>query len=129
MRKSIKVKPKKRGRPATGKDPLVGVRMPAELRQQIEGWAASQEEALSLSSAIRQLVEHGLRWSEGLRSASSSRKQRKRAASDAVATAAAEKQIDKAQAHEKPRTGRGNRKKALTEIPADLLGGKRKTAR
>jgi hypothetical protein len=61
MAKSIQVKPKKRrGRPATGKDPFVGIRLPASLIAEIESWAASQEVA-SRSQAIRRLVEIGLK--------------------------------------------------------------------
>jgi Arc/MetJ-type ribon-helix-helix transcriptional regulator len=57
--KSIKVHPKKRrGRPATGKDPLVSARLPQTLINQIEDWAATNE--ASRSEAIRQLVELGL---------------------------------------------------------------------
>jgi Arc/MetJ-type ribon-helix-helix transcriptional regulator len=59
MAKSIKVHPKKRrGRPATGKDPLVSARLPQTLIDQVEHWAASNE--ASRSEAIRRLVELGL---------------------------------------------------------------------
>lgn len=59
MKKSIKVTPKKtRGRPATGKDPHVTARMPAELINQVEAWATSR--GLGRSQAIRRLVEIGL---------------------------------------------------------------------
>jgi Arc/MetJ-type ribon-helix-helix transcriptional regulator len=57
--KSIKVHPKKRrGRPATGKDPLVSARLPQALIDQIEQWSASAE--VTRSEAIRRLVELGL---------------------------------------------------------------------
>jgi hypothetical protein len=60
MAKSIKVHPKKRrGRPATGKDPLVSARLPAAVIDQIEVWSAANE--VSRSEAIRRLVELGLR--------------------------------------------------------------------
>jgi hypothetical protein len=59
MAKSIKVHPKKRrGRPATGKDPLVSARLPQPLIDQIEKWSASTE--VTRSEAIRRLVELGL---------------------------------------------------------------------
>jgi hypothetical protein len=61
MAKAIPVKQKKRGRPATGHDPLVGVRMAPELRERVEGWAKSQDDGPSLSEAVRRLVERGLR--------------------------------------------------------------------
>ena len=58
MAKSIKVRPKKRGRPATGKDPLYGVRISDGLMAEIEAWA--KPEYLSRSEAFRRLVELGL---------------------------------------------------------------------
>jgi hypothetical protein len=61
MKKSIKDNPKKsRGRPATGKAPLVGVRMTEDLQQAIRGWAAKQTDKPALATAIRRLVELGL---------------------------------------------------------------------
>jgi len=60
MKKSIKVQPKKRrGRPATGKDPLLTVRAPDAIIQAIEDWAAKNE--ITRSEAVRRLVELGLR--------------------------------------------------------------------
>jgi Arc/MetJ-type ribon-helix-helix transcriptional regulator len=58
MAKSITVQPKKRGRPATGKDPLVGARFPQDLIDAIDAWAAKND--ASRSEAIRRLVELGL---------------------------------------------------------------------
>ena len=55
---SIKDKPKKRGRPATGKDPLVGVRMSPELTKAVDAWA--KKNAHTRASAIRYFVEVGL---------------------------------------------------------------------
>lgn len=57
MAKSIAVKPK-RGRPATGKDPLVGVRIPPDLISRIDQWSTSN--GTSRSEAIRRLVEKAL---------------------------------------------------------------------
>jgi hypothetical protein len=51
---------KKRGRPATGRDPLIALRMPPEERQAVETWNAKQPDKLSLSKAVRALVKHGL---------------------------------------------------------------------
>jgi Ribbon-helix-helix protein, copG family len=60
MKKSIKVTPKKkRGRPATGRDPHVTSRMPQLLIDQVERWAAAND--TSRSEAIRRLVELGLK--------------------------------------------------------------------
>ena len=59
MKGSIKVKPKKRGRPATGKDPLLTTRAPRETISAIEDWAERNE--ITRSEAIRRLVELGLK--------------------------------------------------------------------
>jgi hypothetical protein len=59
MAKSIKVNQKKRGRPATGRDPVSAVRLPVELTSSVDAWAAKNE--VSRSEAIRRLVELGLK--------------------------------------------------------------------
>jgi Ribbon-helix-helix protein, copG family len=62
MIKSIRVIPKKkrrRGRPATGRDPVTTMRLPDELRVSIDHWAA--ENKMSRSEAIRALIEQGLK--------------------------------------------------------------------
>lgn len=51
---------KKRGRPATGRDPIVGLRVPAETRARIEKWAMRQADEPTLSEAIRRLIEIAL---------------------------------------------------------------------
>jgi len=61
MKKSIKVMPKKRGRPATGKDPQVVIRMPATMRSAIVKWGATQPDKPLFSEATRRLVEIGLK--------------------------------------------------------------------
>jgi hypothetical protein len=61
MRKSTeKVIPKKSGRPATGRDPVMSLRMPPEVRAKVESWKNAQNEKLSLSKAIIRLVMRGL---------------------------------------------------------------------
>jgi hypothetical protein len=59
MAKSITVKRKKVGRPATGTDPLFGVRISDELMGRIQKWAAAND--ITRSEAIRRLVEIGLK--------------------------------------------------------------------
>ena len=59
MPKSIRVIPKKRGRPATGKDPLYGVRIPDALMASIKRWAKANGSP-SRSDAMRQLLERAL---------------------------------------------------------------------
>ncbi|WP_110094081.1 ribbon-helix-helix protein, CopG family [Novacetimonas maltaceti] len=58
MTQSIKVHQKKRGRPPTGRDPLVSARLPEPDVKAIEGWASSQD--LTRSEAIRRLIQLGL---------------------------------------------------------------------
>jgi hypothetical protein len=57
--RSISVKRKKAGRPATGTEPLYGVRIADALMRQIMDWAKVQ--GASRSEAIRRLVELGLK--------------------------------------------------------------------
>jgi hypothetical protein len=60
MKKSIKVTPKKkRGRPATGRDPHVTSRMPSGLLAEVEAWATAND--TTRSAAFRRLVELGLK--------------------------------------------------------------------
>lgn len=62
MPKSIRVIPKKKrgpGRPATGRDPVMAMRLPNELRAAIDRWAT--EKGMSRSEAIRTLIEQGLK--------------------------------------------------------------------
>src|SRR5450631_900172 len=58
MAKSIPVKRKKAGRPATGTEPLYGLRIADPLMKQIMDWAKAQ--GATRSDAIRRLVELGL---------------------------------------------------------------------
>src|ERR1700732_2839576 len=60
MTKSIIAKHKKRGRPATGKTPMIGVRASPALRRAIETWAKRQGARRVRSEAVRRLVELGL---------------------------------------------------------------------
>jgi len=55
------LKPRKLGRPATGKDPHMTARFPARLVATVENWAEQNE--MSRSEAIRRLVEMGLDFS------------------------------------------------------------------
>ena len=62
MAKSTKnVVRKKRGRPATGQDPVTAIRLSADLRASVDAWAARQDDAPGRSEAIRRLVERGLK--------------------------------------------------------------------
>jgi hypothetical protein len=59
MTKSITDNPKPRGRPATGKDPLLAARFPKDKMALIDAWAKSND--TTRSEAIRRLVELGLK--------------------------------------------------------------------
>src|SRR3979490_1170272 len=59
MAKSITVKRKKVGRPATGTEPLYGVRISDELMGQIQKWG--RENSATRSEAIRRLADLGLK--------------------------------------------------------------------
>jgi Arc/MetJ-type ribon-helix-helix transcriptional regulator len=59
MVESTAVKPKKRGRPATGRDPFIGIRLPREMITQIDEWS-KRSGTETRSEAIRRLVELGL---------------------------------------------------------------------
>ena len=56
-----KVIPKKRGRPATGKDPILTLRAPPALTAEVEAWARRQPDRPSRSEALRRLVEIALK--------------------------------------------------------------------
>jgi len=59
-RSTEKVIPKKRGRPATGRDPVLALRLPLAVRSDIEKWAKQQNDKPSRSEAIRRLIEFAL---------------------------------------------------------------------
>lgn len=52
---------KRRGRPATGNDPVRAFRMSDEFMVRIDAWSADQEDRPSRAEAIRRLVELGLK--------------------------------------------------------------------
>jgi len=60
MAKSIHVIHKKRGRPATGHDPVLTLRLPSATRIAVENWAKLQKDKPSRSEAIRRLIEIAL---------------------------------------------------------------------
>src|SRR5262245_15078148 len=55
-----KALPKKRGRPASGKDPVTAIRLAEEMRTRLDDWCRKQDDLPSRSEAIRRLVELGL---------------------------------------------------------------------
>jgi hypothetical protein len=60
MNKSTTVKPKRGRPPSGGRDPFVGIRLPASLIEQIGLWS-EKHEAATRSEAVRRLIELGLK--------------------------------------------------------------------
>jgi Ribbon-helix-helix protein, copG family len=63
--RSISAKPKKRGRgrPATGRDPMIGLRLPKDDIARLDKWAKAN--GCTRSEAIRALIERGMQPSSG----------------------------------------------------------------
>jgi hypothetical protein len=53
---------RKRGRPATGRDPVTAIRLSTGMRKKVDAWAAGQTDKPSRSEAIRRLVGLGLEY-------------------------------------------------------------------
>ncbi len=68
----------RRGRAATGRDPMMGFRAAPALRAAIVKWAESQQDLPSLSEATRRLVELGLTANAGGRRSGEGQKLRAR---------------------------------------------------
>jgi hypothetical protein len=52
---------KKGGRPATGHDPMVGLRMSKAKRVAVKKWASTQHDKPNFSEAVRRLIDIGLK--------------------------------------------------------------------
>jgi hypothetical protein len=113
MKKSIKVdQKKKRGRHATGRDPMVSSRIPAATISAIDKWAAHNE--TTRSDAIRRLVELGLKVKTPARPAVSKPGRKLRA--QELATKAIEKIIHPSA----PPEERAQRRRRLTKGPSEF---------
>lgn len=108
MKKSINDNQKRRGRPATGTDPLVGVRMSENFQTTIKDWASKQPDMPSMAEAIRRLVEIGLQASAPAKKSSAG--QRARAAE------LADDHIDESLGKAHPKAG--NAKRRLVDGPS-----------
>ena len=113
MAKSIKVKPKTRGRPATGKNPLMGFRASPDVRGSVVRWAETEPDKPSLSEAIRRLVELGLTVKTPARAAG---KPGRKLRAQELATNAIEKIIDPSA----PAEERAERRQRLTKGPEEF---------
>jgi hypothetical protein len=58
---------KKRGRPATGQDPHISLRLPVETIAAAEAWAAQQPDKPTRSEALRRLIDLGMRTASSRR--------------------------------------------------------------
>ena len=103
---------KKRGRPATGRDPVTAIRLPEDLRVRVEAWAARLGDTPSRSEAIRRLVEIGL----------ASVRTPKRADKKSAAKAAglAGEMVDYLSDHSIPADIREKRKRRLLKGPSEF---------
>ena len=58
--KSVKHPPKpKLGRPATGRDPLISMRLPRDMLDAVNKWA--HQHGMPRSVAVRRMIERGLK--------------------------------------------------------------------
>jgi hypothetical protein len=62
---NVNIKRRRPGRPATGVDPAVAVRLPKEILAQVVQWATDND--TTRSYAIRELIEFGLASKEATR--------------------------------------------------------------
>jgi hypothetical protein len=113
MKKSINDNQKRRGRPATGTAPLVGVRMTLEFQEPIRAWAKAQEDCPSMAEAIRRLVKIGLRVNAPARAARSTPNKLR---AQELAAKVIEKLADPAAAPEE----RDQRRRRLTKGPTEF---------
>jgi hypothetical protein len=110
---SIKAKPKKgRGRPATGRDPMMGFRAAPVLRASIVRWAEDQPDMPTLSEATRRLVELGLTIKMNIKQRPAGRADR----SKELAAKTIEKMIDPSVSPE----DRTQRRRRLTKGPLEF---------
>jgi hypothetical protein len=107
-----KTKKKKRGRPATGRDPVTAIRLPEDLRVRVEAWAARQRDTPSRSEANRRLFEIGL---AGMRTAKPGNKK-----SAAKAAGMAGEMVDYLSDQSAPADVREKRKRRLLTGPSEF---------
>ena len=113
MKKAITVHQKRRGRPATGRDPAVTIRLPEAVLAKVEHWAMAQEDQPPRSQAIRRLVELGLSKTPAAKPQASTSKQ-----SAARAAELAAKVIEKKIPSDTPAEEKAARKRKLIQGPS-----------
>jgi hypothetical protein len=112
MTKSIKVHQKKRGRPATGRDPAVTIRIPNGLLDAVEAWAAGQDDTPARSPAIVRLVELALTTKTKAKQPSAARADRAKELASRV--------IEKMGDPTAPAEERAQRRRRLTKGPSEF---------
>ena len=116
MKNVTKRSTKKRGRPATGSDPVTAIRLSDDLRTRVDQWAGMQGDKPSRSEALRRLVEAGLTVPQ-----LSSRKKRARAEGASFAEKAAADRINRVQRGKgQSDATKAQRQEKLTQIPAEF---------
>ena len=103
---------KKRGRPATGQDPVTAIRLSKNLRSSVDSWTRQQADKPSRSEAIRRLVEHAL--------AGPKHKGRRSAKATANASAMAGNTIDELTDKTATDAEQARRKKQLLQGPKEF---------
>ena len=111
MKRSLGVVRKKRGRPATGQDPVTAIRLPVKLRSRLDAWCKHQGDAPSRSEAIRRILDRTLPDPSGGFEA-----KRKALKASELADRAAEHLVDKSI----PAEERQRRKRALIKGPKEF---------
>jgi hypothetical protein len=109
---------KQRGRPVTGQVPVAAVRLPPELKSKVGAWANRQKDKLSLSEAIRRLLEKALAGTIAPRQRS---KGSRRKATDMAA-----RQIDRLGDQSATGEERASRKRRLLSGPKEFRDMRRK---
>jgi hypothetical protein len=109
---AVKKSKKKRGRPATGRDPVTAIRLPEELRVRVEAWATTERDTPSRSEAIRRLIEHGLAAVRG------AKPHNKKSAAKAAGLAG--EMVDYLSDHSVPADLREKRKRRLLKGPSEF---------
>jgi Arc/MetJ-type ribon-helix-helix transcriptional regulator len=104
---------KKRGRPATGRDPVTAIRLSTGMRKQVDAWAAGQTDKPSRSEAIRRLVGLGLEYLPRA-------KQRTKKKAAAKASEMAGSMIDWLSDRSAPPAERAKRKRRLVKGPEEF---------
>jgi hypothetical protein len=114
------VEARKRGRPATGRDPMMGFRAAPVLRACIVRWAENQADRRSLSEATRRLVELGLNVkTKGRRPGNDQKSRARELAAKAIDRITDSKLSTEDQASRKRRSIRGPEefRKARVDLP------------